>query len=424
VSAGHAWRALRSANFRLFFAGQGISVMGTWMTRLAATWLVYRLTHSVWMLGVIGFAGQIVSFAIGPFAGVWVERMERRRMLVVTQAAACLHALTLAVLTLTGAVRLWHVLALTVLQGIINAFDMPGRQSFLVQLVEDRDDLSNAIALNSLMNNGARLVGPALAGLVVAAVGEGWCFLADGVSYLAVIASLLVIRTRPVAPRASEATLWQEMREGWEYVSGVAPIRTVLVLFALLSLMGTPFSVVLPAIATGVLHGGPQTLGWLGAAAGVGTMAATALLAARHSVVGLERSLVSASLSLGGGLALLGMSRWLVVSLAMMVVVGFGLMQTAAVCNTVLQALVTEDKRARVMSYYTMAFFGGAPIGSLLLGAAAERLGAAPAIVVSGICCTAGAVWMGAHLRGLRAALHAAAARPEMPASVPADEVA
>ncbi len=410
MSNSHAWRALRSPNFRLYFAGQGISVLGTWMTRLAATWLVYRLTHSVLMLGVVGFSGQIVAFALGPVAGVWVERMERRRMLIVTQVAACLHAFTLAALTLSGVVRLWEVLALTVLQGAINAFDMPGRQSLLVQLVEDRDDLSNAIALNSLMNNGARLVGPALAGMVVAAVGEGWCFLADGVSYLAVIASLVLIHTRPMERSATQASLWQEMHEGWKYVSGVAPIRIVLVLFALLSLMGTPFSVVLPAIATDVLHGGPQTLGWLGAAAGVGTMVATALLAMRHSVVGLERSLVSASVSLGAGLALLGLSRWLAVSLLMMVVVGFGLMQTAAVCNTVLQALVTEDKRARVMSYYTMAFFGGAPLGSLLLGAAAERIGAGSAIVVSGLCCCAGALWMGFNLRGLRAALRATVA--------------
>lgn len=387
--------------------------MGTWMTRLASTWLVYRLTHSVLMLGVVGFASQIVSFALGPVAGVWEERMERRRMLIATQAAACLQALALAALTLTGVVTLWEVLVLAIVQGIVNAFDMPGRQSFLVQLVEERADLANAIALNSLLNNGARLMGPALAGVVVAAVGEGWCFLADGVSYLAVIASLLLIRTRPTESRASGASLWQEMREGWEYVSGVAPIRTVLVLFALLSLMGTPFSVVLPAIATDVLHGGAQTLGWLGAAAGVGTMAATALLAARRSVVGLERSLVSASVCLGVGLALLGLSRWLAVSLAMMVVVGFGLMQTAAVCNTVLQALVTEDKRARVMSYYTMAFFGGAPVGSLLLGAAAERVGAATAIVASGVCCVAGALWVGVNLRGLRSALHAVGSQNE-----------
>lgn len=424
MSASHAWRALRSANFRLFFMGQGISVMGTWMTRLASTWLVYRLTHSVLMLGIVGFAGQIVSFVIGPLAGVWVERMERRRMLVVTQAAACLQALALAALTLSGVVRLWQVLVLTIFQGIINAFDMPGRQSFLVQLVEDREALSNAIALNSLLNNGARLVGPALAGVVVAAVGEGWCFLADGISYLAVIASLLLIRTEPAPARTTGASLWQEIREGWEYVSGVPPIRTVLVLFALLSLLGTPFSVVLPAIATDVLHGGAQTLGWLGAAAGVGTMAATALLAARRSVVGLERSLVSAALSLGGGLALLGLSRWLVVSLAMMVVVGFGLMQTAAVCNTVLQALVTEDKRARVMSYYTMAFFGGAPLGSLFLGVAAERVGAPLAIVVSGVCCAAGAVWMAMHLRSLRMALGAAAAGQPPNVSASAEDVA
>jgi len=405
VSGSHAWRALRSPNFRLFFAGQGISVMGTWMTRLAATWLVYRLTHSVLMLGVIGFAGQIVSFVLGPVAGVWVERMERRRMLIATQVAACVQALALAGLTLAGTITLWEVLVLTVLQGIINAFDMPGRQSFLVQLVEEREDLTNAIALNSLLANGARLVGPALAGVVVAAVGEGWCFLADGLSYLAVIASLLLIRTQPMEPRTSEASLWREMREGWEYVSGVGPIRTVLLLFSLLSLMGYPFTVVMPAIATEILHGGAQTLGWLGAAAGVGTLTATAFLAARKSVVGLERTLTSSTILLGVGLVAFGMSRWLWLSLALIAVAGFGLMQSAAASNTIVQALVTEDKRARVMSYYTMAFFGGAPVGGLLLGAAAERVGAPAAIMASGVCCVAGALWLSMNLRGVRLAL-------------------
>ena len=405
MSGSHAWRALRSPNFRLFFAGQGISVMGTWMTRLAATWLVYRLTHSVLMLGVIGFAGQIVSFVLGPVAGVWVERMERRRMLIATQVAACVQALALAGLTLAGTITLWEVLVLTVLQGIINAFDMPGRQSFLVQLVEEREDLTNAIALNSLLANGARLVGPALAGVVVAAVGEGWCFLADGLSYLAVIASLLLIRTQPMEPRTSEASLWREMREGWEYVSGVGPIRTVLLLFSLLSLMGYPFTVVMPAIATEILHGGAQTLGWLGAAAGVGTLTATAFLAARKSVVGLERTLTSSTILLGVGLVAFGMSRWLWLSLALIAVAGFGLMQSAAASNTIVQALVTEDKRARVMSYYTMAFFGGAPVGGLLLGAAAERVGAPAAIMASGVCCVAGALWLSMNLRGVRLAL-------------------
>ena len=346
-----SWGALRHRNFKLFLAGQGISVIGTWMTRLAATWLVYRLTHSVWMLGVIGFAGQIVSFALGPVAGVWVERMERRRLLVWTQAAASAQALALAVLALTHVITLWEVLALTVVQGIINAFDMPARQSFLVQMVDDRNDLTNAIALNSLLANGARLIGPAIAGAVVAAAGEGWCFLVDGISYLAVIASLLLMRIRPMEARTRVSSVMMEMREGWEYVRGHTPIRTILLLFALVSLLGYPFTVLLPAFASDVLHGGARTLGWLSGAAGVGTMISTLLLASRKSVVGLPRVLRAATAMLGVAVIFFGLSHTLWLSMLLLAVVGFGLMQGASASNTIIQSLVSEDKRARVMSY-------------------------------------------------------------------------
>jgi len=401
-----SWGALRHRNFKLFLAGQGISVIGTWMTRLAATWLVYRLTHSVWMLGVIGFAGQIVSFALGPVAGVWVERMERRRLLVWTQAAASAQALALAVLALTHVITLWEVLALTVVQGIINAFDMPARQSFLVQMVDDRNDLTNAIALNSLLANGARLIGPAIAGAVVAAAGEGWCFLVDGISYLAVIASLLLMRIRPMEARTRVSSVMMEMREGWEYVRGHTPIRTILLLFALVSLLGYPFTVLLPAFASDVLHGGARTLGWLSGAAGVGTMISTLLLASRKSVVGLPRVLRAATAMLGVAVIFFGLSHTLWLSMLLLAVVGFGLMQGASASNTIIQSLVSEDKRARVMSYYTMAFFGGAPFGSLLIGALADRIGVQAATVVTGACCLAGALWFGMHLRGVNAALH------------------
>jgi MFS family permease len=233
------------------------------MTRLATSWLVYRLTHSALLLGVVSFAGQIVSFALGPFAGVWVERLNRRKLLVWTQAAAAVQSLALAALTLAHVITLWEIIALIAFQGLINAFDMPGRQSFLVQMVEDRDDLSNAIAINSSMANGARLIGPAIAGLVIAAVGEGWCFLIDGVSYFAVIASLLLMRIRPLPVRRHATSMLEQMREGWDYVRTFRPVRTILLMFALLSLMGWPYSVLLPIFAGQVLHGGPHTLGWL-----------------------------------------------------------------------------------------------------------------------------------------------------------------
>src|SRR6202167_3575965 len=336
TSISHAWRALRHRNFKLFFFGQSISVIGTWMTRLATGWLVYRLTHSALLLGMVSFAGQIVSFALGPFAGVWVERLNRRKLLVGTQAAAAVQSLAMAALTLAHIITLWEIIALTALQGVINAFDMPGRQSFLVQMVEGGNDLSNAITINSSMANGARLVGPAIAGLVIGAFGEGWCFLIDGVSYFAVIASLLLMRIEPSSVRRKASGMLVQMREGWDYVRAFRPIRTILLLFALISLMGYSYSVLLPVFAGQVLHGGAYTLGWLTAASGIGALASGISLAVRKSVVGLTRMLQIASAMLGGALILFGLSHVTWISLVLMVFVGFGLMQGAAISNTII----------------------------------------------------------------------------------------
>ena len=399
----HAWRALRYRNFQLFFVGQGISVVGTWMTRVATSWLVYRLTHSALLLGVVSFAGQIVSFALGPVAGVWVERLDRRKLLVWTQAAAAIQSLALAALTLSGNITLGEIIALTALQGVINAFDMPGRQSFLVQMVEDRRDLSNAIAINSSMANGARLVGPALAGLVIGVHGEGWCFLIDGVSYCAVIASLLFMRVSRVDMHRASSNMLAQMREGWDYVSTFRPIRTILLFFALLSLMGYSYSVLLPVFAGQILHGDARTLGWLTGASGVGALISALSLTVRKSVLGLTRMLQIASATLGAALIMFGLSRTLWLSLVFMVLVGFGMMQAAAVSNTVIQSLVPEDKRARVMSYYTMAFFGASPFGSLFAGALAHRIGAPATVMLTGACCIAGAVWFTLDLPKVRA---------------------
>jgi MFS family permease len=392
-SISHAWRALRHRNFKLFFFGQSISVIGNWMTRLATTWLVYHLTHSALLLGIVSFAGQIVSFALGPFAGVWVERLHRRNLLVGTQAAAAIQSLAMAALTLAHVITLWEIIALTALQGVINAFDMPARQSFLVQMVDDRNDLSNAIAINSSMANGARLIGPAIAGLVVAAFGEGGCFLIDGLSYFAVIASLLLMRIKPQDLRRSKANMFEQIREGWDYVSGFRPIRTILLLFSLISLMGYSWSVLLPIFAAQVLHGGVTTLGWLMGAAGIGALASAISLAFRKSVVGLTRMLQVASGMLGVALILFGLSHTLWLSIVLMVFVGFGMLQAASASNTIIQSLVPEDKRARAMSYYTMAFFGSAPFGSLFAGALADRIGASHTVMVTGTFCIAGSLW-------------------------------
>lgn len=392
-SFSHVWRALRHRNFKLFFVGQGISVIGTWMTKLATSWLVYQLTHSALLLGVVGFAGQILTFLLGPFAGVWVERLDRRKLLVWTQAAAAVQSLAMAALTLAHSITLWQVIALTAFQGVINAFDAPARQSFLVQMVDDKNDLGNAIAVNSSLNNSARLIGPAIAGLVIGTLGEGWCFLIDGVSYFAVIASLLMMRLRTADIKRAKASMFEQMREGWDYVRTFRPIRSILLLFSLISLMGWPYSVLLPIFAGQVLHGGPSTLGWLTGASGVGALVSAISLAARKSVVGLTRMIQVSAALFGAGLILFGLSHILWLSLLLMGIVGFGMIQCASASNTVIQSLVPEDKRGRVMGYYVMAFVGAAPFGSLLAGELAHWMGAPATIMLTGAICVAGSLW-------------------------------
>lgn len=398
----HAWRALRHRNFRLFFTGQSISLIGTWMTRVATSWLVYRLTGSALLLGVVGFAGQIPTFLLAPFAGVWVDRLDRRNMLVWTQVLAGLQSLALAALTLAKVINIHEIIWLSALQGLINAFDMPGRQAFLVQMVEDKQDLSNAIALNSSMVNLARLVGPALAGLVIAAAGEGYCFTIDGISYVAVIASLLMMRVKVAPAKRALTSMLEQLKEGWTYVSGFPPIRTILLLFALISLMGMPFMVLMPIFASKVLHGGPHTLGFLLGASGVGALISAVSLALRKTVRGLTTMIQISATLFGFGLICFGLSRIFVLSMFLMLIVGFGMMQGLAASNTVIQTLVPEDKRGRVMSYYTMAFVGMAPFGSLLAGGLAHRLGAPHAVMITGAFCVAGAVWFSTQLKSIR----------------------
>src|SRR5262245_50233603 len=280
-------RALSHRNYRLFFAGQGTSLVGTWITRVAISWLVYRLTGSATALGVVGFAGQIPTFLLAPFAGVWVDRWSRYRVLLAAHVLSMRHSLALAWPALPGKISVTHIVLLSAFQGLINAFDMPARQAFVVDMVEDRADLPNAIALNSSMVNGARLLGPSVAGVLIAMAGEGWCFLLDGVSYLAVIASLLMMRLAPSNPRAADKAVFQELREGFLYAFGFAPIRTILLLLTLISLMGMPYTVLMPVIAAEVLHGGPHTLGFLMGAMGVGALCGALYLASRRSVIGL-----------------------------------------------------------------------------------------------------------------------------------------
>jgi MFS family permease len=398
----HAWRALRHRNFRLFFAGQSISLIGTWMTRVATSWLVYRLTGSALLLGTVGFAGQIPTFLLAPFAGVCVDRLDRRKLLVWTQVLAALQSLALAALTLAKVITIHEIIGLSIFQGLINAFDMPGRQAFLVQMVEDKQDLGNAIALNSSMVNMARLIGPALAGFLIAAAGEGYCFTIDGISYLAVIASLLLMRVNIAPAKRAVTSMLEQLKEGWTYVSGFSPIRTILLLFALISLMGMPFMVLMPIFASKVLHGGPHTLGFLLGASGVGALISAVSLALRRTVRGLTTMIQISAALFGVALICFGLSRILPLSMFLMLIVGFGMMQGLAASNTVIQTLVPEDKRGRVMSYYTMAFVGMAPFGSLLAGGLAHRLGAQHAVMITGAFCVAGSVWFSTQLKSIR----------------------
>ena len=398
----HAWRALRHRNFRLFFGGQSISLIGTWMTRVATSWLVYRLTKSPLLLGTVGFAGQVPTFLLAPLAGVIVDRIDRHKVLVWTQTLAMLQSFALAFLTLSHRITISEVLALSAFQGLINAFDMPGRQSFMVKMVEDRADLSNAIAINSSMVNTARLIGPSLAGILIAATSEGWCFLVDGVSYIAVIFSLLMMRLPRADEQRRETGMIAQLREGWSYVSASAPIRTILLLFAVLSLMGWPFMVLMPVFAAQVLHGGPHTLGFLMGAVGVGSLISALALVLRRSVRGLSRMIPIAAVVFGSGLIGFGFSTSFALSMQLMLITGFGMMQGLTASNTIIQTLVDEKMRGRVMGYYTMAFVGMAPFGSLLAGALAHQIGAPRTVIVSGVACILGGIWFWSRLPAIR----------------------
>lgn len=387
-----ALRALQSRNYRLFFAGQSLSLIGTWITRIATSWLVYRLSHSAFLLGVVSFAGQIPSFFLAPIAGVWIDRWNRHHTIIATQVLSMVQSLALAVLTLTGTITMWELAVLMLAQGVINAFDMPARQSFVIQMIDNPGHLGNAIALNSSIVNAARLVGPAIAGVVIAAFGEGTCFLIDGISYAAVITSLLAMRLAPRPRHEQRKKVFEDLAEGWRYISKSFPIRSILLLLALVSLLGLPFQVLMPVFASGVLHGGPNTLGMLMAATGVGALAGVAALANRRTVLGLGRVIAASTGALGLALIAFGLSHVLWLSLCILPVAGFGMMRQMAACNTVLQTLADEGMRGRVMAFYSMAFVGMAPFGSLIGGLLAARIGVSHTVTLCGIGCLGGAL--------------------------------
>jgi len=400
-SKTHPLRALRHRNFRLFFAGQLISLIGTWMQQVAQSWLIYRLTHSALLLGAVGFAGQIPSLIVGPWGGHVADRHDRRRVLVITQSASMILAFILAGLTLGGVIREWHIFVLAALLGIVNAFDVPVRQAFLVQMVE-REDLMNAIALNSSMFNGARIVGPAVAGLLVAAIGEGWCFFANAVSYVAVIAGLLMMSLPRLAPQSVSTSAWENIVEGFRYVGTIAPIRALLLLLGLISFAGMPYSVLMPIFADEVFHRGARGLGILMGASGAGALIGSVMLAMRSSVRGLGRWVSIASFCFGASALAFAFSRSFALSVAFLVPLGISMIVQMASLNTLIQFMVRDDLRGRVMAVYTMMFVGFGPLGALVAGLLAEHIGAPLTVACGGVLTILGSIVFAIRLPALR----------------------
>lgn len=382
-------RSLRHRNFRLYFVGQFVSMTGTWMQTMAQMWLVYRLTHSSWLLGLVGFAGQLPTIFFGLLGGAAADRFDRRKLVLATQAAAMAQALVLGVLTATGAVQVWHVFVLAVVLGIVGVFDMPARQAFVIDMVDDREDLGNAIAMNSALVNASRMIGPAVAGLLVGFFGEGPCFLLNSASYVAVIASLLMMRMpeRRPAEAVSLGQTGRHIKEGLRYAWDNEEIRALLILLSVISIAGVPFIMLMPIFSDQILSGGATGVGWLMGASGVGALAGSVYLARRRRVLGLGRVAGLASAGFGASLVLFAMSRSLPLSLALMAVTGFCMMTAFTGCNTLLQTLTSDAMRGRVMGLFSMTFMGVAPFGNLLSGAAADRIGAPATVVLGGFVC-------------------------------------
>jgi MFS family permease len=400
--AGRMGRALRHRNYRLFFAGQGISVIGTWLTRFATLWMAYRLTGSALILGLVGFFGQAPTSLIAPFAGVLVDRWDRHRTIVITQIAALLQSAALAAFALTGTMTVWHLLVLGAVQAVINGFDMPARQSFLGQMIDDRADLPNAIALNSSIVNSARLIGPVIAAVLVDLFGEGLCFAIDAASYLAVIGSLLMMRVPKRPPRVREGAVLAELAGGMRYVWNFPLARAVLLLLGVSSVLGGAYGTLLPIVAKTTLHGGPHTLGILMGSAGCGALVGALYLASRASVLGLPTVIQRCAVSLGVGLVALELAHSMSIAIPLLFIVGMAMMVQLAATNTLLQTIVDDHMLGRVISLYAVAFFGGAPVGALLEGALAHEIGAIHTFAIAGALCVASGLVFAARLPRLR----------------------
>ena len=398
-------RAFRSRNYRLYFCGQCVSLIGTWMQHVAMSWLVYRLTGSGALLGLVTAAGQISLLFLTPFTGVFVDRVHRRNLLIVTQMLCTVQAALLAFLTLSGQIQVWHLVLLSLFLGTVNAFDMPARHSFVIEMVEHKKDLGNAIALNSAMFNTARLVGPSLAGLLVGALGEGICFLLNAISFFAIIFTLLAMKIPKRKTDVEHPPVFQGLKEGYQYAFSFRPILYLLVLMALIGLMGMPYMVLMPIFARDILQGGPQTFGFLMGASGIGALMGSLYLASRRSVLGLAKLNAFAVCIFGTGIIVFSFSRSLPLSLCILLFTGVGMIMHMASSNTLLQTIVDEDKRGRVMSYMSMCTMGMAPFGSFLAGSLSDVIGAPHTLIINGIACIVGALFFYSRLPIIRKAV-------------------
>jgi MFS family permease len=420
--AGGTFRALRHRNFQLFFSGQFISLTGTWMQNVAQSWLVYRLTGSSVLLGSISFALQFPIFILAPLGGITADRHNRRRIVIVTQTVSMLLAFALAWLTLLGTVRVWHLFVLAAALGTVNAFDIPARQSFIVEMV-GKEDLMNAIALNSSMFNGARIVGPAVAGILVASIGEGWCFFANAVSYIAVIAGLLLMRVNSLPIAGTSESPLEHLKEGFRWVKQTRPIRALLLLLGLISLVGMPYAVLMPIFAGRILHGGPRGLGILMGATGMGALCGALNLATRKGVKGLGRWVTTSAAGFGLSMILFSYSRIFWLSVLLLIPLGFFMMTQMAASNTLIQAMVPNRLRGRVMAVYSMMFMGMAPFGAFFAGVVANHLGAPQTLTLGGLTCLFGAAVFGVRLPGLRAEARELIVAQQMAGGDPAQEI-
>ncbi|MHB9055547.1 MAG: MFS transporter [Paludibacteraceae bacterium] len=401
----YTFRSFHHKNYRLYFYGQSVSLVGTWIQRIATPWLVYRLTDSALMLGVIGFASQIPTFIMSPFAGVIIDRVNKYKVMLVTQILLLIQAALLAILYLTGSIQIWHIIVLNLFQGIINAFDGPARQSFVIEMVEGKEDLPNAIALNSAMFNGARLVGPTVAGMLIAFTGEGVCFLINALSYLFVIVSLLRMKISHKEPELKEMDVIKNIKEGFSYTFHSVPIRAILLMLSLSSLTAMQYVVLMPVFSKEVLSGTSQTFGFLMAASGIGALLGTLVLASKNSVKGLEKLIPVAALVFGVGLIFFSLSSYFIVSFFLMFVLGAGMILQTASSNTLIQSIVEEDKRGRVMSIYTMAFMGTAPFGALFTGWLAKQINVSNTLIICGAITILGALVYLHYLPGIKNAV-------------------